>query len=431
MADLYVYHVGSNTSPYDTVVKAATSLATAVAARGSGEKILMDYRHRESLGSTTTYTPGTGSQTDPCVLRSVDTADSDAYRLPTDHQIYMDAAAGGADLKFDGYWLIEGCWFETNDNMEFGNTATGFRTYDCKFMHLTGSNSDEILTGARGMVNHYRAEFNFGRWTTGNRAQIMRLFGCTLISSGATPMINGSGLFCLEGGTFEFHGCDFSALDNSGGLFDVDSSNFALTIKMLQCKLPSSFVMLENSFENQFARIEGYGCDDSDIHADFVYELAGDVLQDSAVYADAGFNEVEDGRFAYAMTSSSDCKLGVDLTSPYFGSVYTGGTGSKTFTVGCVHDFSSLNQSDIGLLLYYLGTSGSSAWDVAFGIDVGGATTALASHSADWTGASGKTKVNLTATATVNQTGFYAAQVVLRKYESGKKFWFDPVITVS
>ena len=96
-----------------------------------------------------------------------------------------------------------------------------------------------------------------------------------------------------------------------------------------------------------------------------------------------------------------------------------------------MHDFTALTQADVGLLVYYLGTSGSAAWDVSLGIEIGGATTALASHSADWTGATGKTKVNLTATATVNQTGFYAAQVVLRKYESGKKFWFDPVITVS
>ena len=42
MADIYVYDAGSNTSPYDTAAKAATSLETAVSARGSGEKILMD-----------------------------------------------------------------------------------------------------------------------------------------------------------------------------------------------------------------------------------------------------------------------------------------------------------------------------------------------------------------------------------------------------
>ena len=429
MADLYVYDTGSNTSPYDTVVKAATSLATAVSARGSGEKILMDYRHRESLSSTTTYTPGTSSTTDPCVLRSVDTADSDAYRLPTDHQIYLDGAAAGNDLKFAGAWLIEGCWFETNDDLNFLSSMV--RSYQCSFKHKAGHNgTDQLTSNSESASIHIGSTFNFPKYRNDDRT-IQRYYGCTFEASGDTPAINSGGLIGLQGGSIELIGCDLSAVGNSNPLIDVDdSTNSYGHLKLIQCDLPASYTMLSGT-PNFGVRVEGYGCDDGEIHADFIYDLGGDVLQDSAVYADAGFNEVEDGRFAYAMTSNSGCKLGVDLTSLFFGSVYTGSTGSKTFTVGCVHDFTSLNQADVGLLLYYLGTSGSPAWDVAFGLDFGGATTALASHSADWTGAAGKTKVNLTATATVNQTGFYAAQVVLRKYESGKKFWFDPVLTVS
>ena len=194
MADLYVYDTGSNTAPYDTVAKAATSLATAVLARGSGEKILMDYRHRENLSATVTYTPGTSSSTDPCVLRSVDTADSDAYRLPTDHQIYMDAAASSQDLKIGGFWLIEGCWFETTDDMTLGQSEGGLWTYDCKFYHLAGQSADNMYHGQISSINHIRAEFNFPRFRDSIRGVSTRFFGCTF-SSGSSPSINGGGFF--------------------------------------------------------------------------------------------------------------------------------------------------------------------------------------------------------------------------------------------
>jgi hypothetical protein len=322
---------------------------------------------------------------------------------------------------------MEGCWFETNDDMDI-NTAD-IKAYECHFMHKTGHNaSDQFVSSSSSTLIAIGCTLNFPRFKPSNR-NIKRWIGCTFENSGDTPAINSAGLFEFKGGAVEFIGCDLSAVGNSQGLFDIDSDAFG-TIKLIQCDLPASYVMIDGSVTNG-CRIEGYGCDDSDIHADFVYEIGGDVLQDSAVYADAGFNDVIDGRFSNALTPSSDCDLYLDVRSLHFGSVYTGTTGSKTFTVGCLHDFTSLTQADVGLLVYYLGTSSSAAWDVALGIEIGGATTALASHSADWTGASGKTKVNLTATATVNQTGFYAAQVVLRKYESGKKFWFDPIITVS
>lgn len=45
MATIYVSHTGSNTSPYDTKAKAATSIVTAVAASLAGDTILIDHTH--------------------------------------------------------------------------------------------------------------------------------------------------------------------------------------------------------------------------------------------------------------------------------------------------------------------------------------------------------------------------------------------------
>ena len=190
MADIYVYHTGSNTAPYDTVVKAATSLETAVSARGSGEIILMDYRHREDLSGGVTYTPGTSSSTDACILRSVDTADSDAYRLPTDHQIYMDAASSTSDIQFSNgsHWLMEGCWFESNDDLDI-NTAD-IKAYDCRFMHPTGGNaSDQFLSGLYSTLIAINCTLNFPRYKGSNR-NVRRWIGCTFADSGDTPVIN-------------------------------------------------------------------------------------------------------------------------------------------------------------------------------------------------------------------------------------------------
>lgn len=46
MATIYCSHTGSNTAPYDTKAKAATTLAAAIAAMtAAGDVILVDHTH--------------------------------------------------------------------------------------------------------------------------------------------------------------------------------------------------------------------------------------------------------------------------------------------------------------------------------------------------------------------------------------------------
>jgi len=413
----------------DSVGEACESLLRAVNAWTAGDVILMEYRHRENLTSTRDYYLAGSSDANFALLRSVDTADSDAYRRPTDHQIYMDAAANTQDIRWKGVWVVEGCWLETIDDMSFSN-PTSMKFYDCDLKHpSSGNGKDAFSASTYGRSELINCRLNFPGYANNNRVS-RRWHGCTFENSGATPAINSSGMFSFIG-SIDLTGCDLSAVGNSNGIVQTNAATSGYgTMRFVQCSMPTSFIMLDSTLSSS-ARVEGHGCSVAGIHEDFVYVMGGDCLQDSGVYADAGFDEKIDGRFSVAMSPNSTCNHWTDIRSLRFGSVYLGGTGSKTFTVSCVHDFTALNQSDVGLFLYYLGTAGTPAWDLELGLEIGGPTTALAAHTTAWTGASGKTKVNLTATATVNQTGFYAAEVVLRKYESGKKFWFDPVLTVS
>ena len=70
MADLYVAASGSNTAPYDTWAKAATSLVTAVNAMAAGDRLYVEnlFQDAATVGQTFTFP---GGSTDPSYVYSV------------------------------------------------------------------------------------------------------------------------------------------------------------------------------------------------------------------------------------------------------------------------------------------------------------------------------------------------------------------------
>jgi hypothetical protein len=128
---------------------------------------------------------------------------------------------------------------------------------------------------------------------------------------------------------------------------------------------------------------------------------------------------------------SVDCSWGYPVRTPIIRSWV--GTGSKTFTVEYVENFTTaLTQSDISFRLTYLGTANSLATAYAEGGDPNPETgTAATSSTVSWTGAAGYTKGKMVETVTVNKAGIYAVQVYLAKYEAGKDMYVCPLVDVT
>jgi hypothetical protein len=106
-------------------------------------------------------------------------------------------------------------------------------------------------------------------------------------------------------------------------------------------------------------------------------------------------------------------------------------TGSKTFTAYGVHDMTTPTINEVLMFVFYQGTANSTRWHLASTQGDPDATTGLTSDTANWTGASGKTKFKLAKTVTVNTAGEWMVQFLVKKYEAGKAVWIDPLVEIT
>lgn len=126
MTDRYVKATGSNTSPYETWAKAATSLQTAIGAVAAGEKIYVDSAFSENLASDTTYNPASN------FIEVISTSDT-ATEPPTTYAAGATANgnANGVDLA-----VSRGGWFGYSFLTGSGGTASS--------VALTNSGGDVV-----------------------------------------------------------------------------------------------------------------------------------------------------------------------------------------------------------------------------------------------------------------------------------------------
>jgi len=151
MANIYVSSAGSNTAPYETWVKAATTLATGVGAATAADTIYVINTHTETLGADTTYTfPSTSGLRILCV--------TDAAEPPTTLASLLGVVAvitGGAghDINFTGKAYVHGIEFVTTTatlaSITFGSTNVPQALYfnACYFHNACTHASSSIFIG--------------------------------------------------------------------------------------------------------------------------------------------------------------------------------------------------------------------------------------------------------------------------------------------
>jgi hypothetical protein len=430
MADRYVKNTGSNTSPYDTWAKAATTLATAVTGSAAGDNIYVSSAHSASgLASQTLTFPGTASN--PLKVISV----NDSAAPPT------TTASGGAEaLTASANWLIGP--FGYVDGMAF---SAG-----------TGTNSTGSITLASGS-GAQASEFRGCTFTLNNTGSASRVFfqsanfsaasrvsatDCTFVlGNQATHGIGIGGRVTISGGSVsgptsyttgvfqtsasgrntyaEIDGMDLSGVGAESNL--VSSSTASMITRLSNCKLPSGWtgsLFSGTRFSGQ--RVSIYNCDNADTNYRlWIEDYAGSIRDETTIVRSGG---ASDGTtpIAWRMASNADANsLNVPLRADPI-VVWNETIGSPvTVTVEVLTDGVTLTDNDCWLNVDYLGTNGFPLGLTASNkvATILAAPTNHASSSATWTttGISSPVKQKLSVTFTPQEVGFLSIAVRLGK----------------
>lgn len=299
MATYFVASGGSNTAPYDTWAKAATSIATALAAATSnGDFVVIQYDAVPSgdkeLAADTTYTFAAN--------------------------IFFVSATNNSGSSWTATEMGTGNWIG-NSTTNRGVILAG-SDRQCWLYGLTirtaGSTDDNITVGSGNgqtllMHNCYLWSGNTSSSSTINLGNIngayVRLTNCTLRFGNVNQNIFTNGRFDMIGGsvssagsaptrlvdagygvssTLTFSGVDLSHV--TGTL--VDNLTGATDIIFERCKLGSGVVVLASQTSNPTlasAAVFVRDCSSGDTHGLFgFYNALGSVVSDTGIYFTAG-----------------------------------------------------------------------------------------------------------------------------------------------
>ncbi len=220
MAILFVDDGGSNTSPFDTWVKACTTGIQGAMADGAcvaGSTIYVGHNSVATYGGDATYT-NQGTFAEPVNVYSVTQGDETTYNIGA----IEDASGGIWDLNVDGFVNVYGVHFKTGDNFQSAGTADNkaWQFFDCH-IELTGISAVDTIAivSANGMVwRLINTNLTFGAITQG-----LQLFAAsTLEWFGGTLNTNINDLIEIHnntGGYVKIRGVDLSVMTGAGTKF--------------------------------------------------------------------------------------------------------------------------------------------------------------------------------------------------------------------
>jgi hypothetical protein len=338
VATYFVASGGSNTSPYETWAKAATSLATALAAAtADNDVVVIQYNAVPSgdaeLSVDTIYTfagnirlisasnDGTSAYT-PTVMGTANWIGNSTTNR------YVRFA--GADKRVLVYGITARTAGSTADQLFFGNTSSGAdQSYDnCYFWNgnTAASNSAfDVGAGGYGFYRFLNCTFRFGATTQYfTISSHCELIGCTISGSGSTPspMIS-TGSTAVKGKAL-FSGCDLSLITgtlvgNVEGtceyVFDRCKFGAAVTVMAAQTTNPTE----------DAAKVWVLDSNSGDTHISFgFYSALGSAVTNTAYYVTAG-----SAAQSWALVTTANATIGQPFRSPWI-HLYNTGTSAIT-----------------------------------------------------------------------------------------------------
>jgi len=393
--------------------------------------------------ATLTWIKGTGAATTtdkPVFIRT--NRSTNVYSPTTGSDTKnADCSTSGADISFDvsmslkGQYLVADDWFIASD---LEGVNTDFE--DCKIEIISGNNNLYLGTSANsGSFSKIKnTTFNFIN-ATGCVIYFgyAKLIGCTFLGHSLTAGLLHI-LFSTRSATPVIEDCDFSQLSSATTRPLIDLSfggDTAQEWHLINCNYASGQTIHDGAFVSDSQFVYLWSCDIAGkLYQTDKYCFRGDVNTDVSTYMSGGYED-QDGTTALSMemVPASNVKQGSPLISidiPF----YVSSTGSKTFTVNCLENYTSaITKRDAWVEILVLDNASEVNRGIYSDREIKETSyTNLATNSETWTESlTGERTVELTASATVNQAGMHVAKIYLEKYESGKQFFYDPDVIIT
>lgn len=439
MANYFVAASGSNTSPYDTWAKAATSLQTALtAASTAGDRVILQYDGVPSgdaeVSVLTTYT-FVNHVALICSTNS-GTATITPTQMGADYWV-GSSGSGSYGIQLAGAYriYIYGLTIRSNGSsvasIQIGATDGSHVCAESCYFWINGGGVTSLITLGAGLnsanayVNLKKCTFRFGHVShkIGIRS-FCEMESCIVSSSGVAI----SNLFWIGNGTSDAGGallvataCDFSFMAASNSLF-ASASTIASQAYLSNCLLPSSYVVLASQTPANKGSQTVFlnNCGSGDIHYNFEHHDAlGSTVIDTGIYANDGAQYDGTNYCSWKIVTTANCSYYTPYVSPWI-DCYHSGTSVIAPSLEIVRSGSATAYQDDEVWgeFSYQGTSGS-----PLGIIVND-RMALAGTAADqttgaldasgWTGESGTAwfgKLSPTASITPAEIGHLRARV--------------------
>lgn len=449
MATYFVASGGSNTSPYDTWAKAATSLATALAAATSnGDVVAIQYDGVPSTDNTlaadTTYTAAANI----AIISSTNSGTSTITPTAMGTANWIGNSTANRSVTFAGaytvfmYGLTLRTAGATSDNIIISNSdGASFYLDNCYLWSGNTATASRVTLGyasnaAQSYVNIKNSTLRFGSTSQTillSCAGVME--NCTISSDGSTV----STLFTLfsqdlGGGYFSASGCDFSHI--TGTLVGA-STQLAYRMLFDNCKLGVGVVPLASQTVTNLSSFEIwlFNCSSGDEHYNIGhYNALGSTICETGIYANDGASYDGTNRLSWKIVTTADCSYYSPYVSPWIDR-YHSDTSAITPYLECVRSGSSTayNNDELWSEWSYQGTSGYPiSTIVSDRMDLAGTPAAQTSSSktgSDWTGENATSwfgKLSPTASITPQEIGHLRARVCVGVASS--TVYVDPTI---
>ncbi len=301
MTTYFVSNAGSNTAPYDTEAKAATSLGTVIAVPVAATDVIkVSSTHTENAGASITYTLPTSPGLQ---VLSVTFNGSGTGGLASGGSI---TTGGNSGMTINGYGYFYGLSLTVGAggnsssaqiNLAQSNSASHWQRFDNCTFYLNTTSATPILS--LGRVT--------GGATDADSTIVMNDCVWRFAATGIKPTFK-LGYFNLRGLSFHASSSVITTLFTfvTGGIAIVDvtasdlsamtsaaivdiSSKGTNRIRLAQCKFPSGFALTTGSSPSPGStEVIMQDCDSGDNHYTFVKAgYGGTVTQQNSIYADA------------------------------------------------------------------------------------------------------------------------------------------------
>ena len=336
---------GSNTSPYDTWAKAATSLATIAAIDAAGDTVYVASTHSETLGTNPAYS-WAGTSAAPVLIICADktsgappTTGATGATIATSNGVALSLAAAGV-AYFYGFTFAVGSGGTSNANIN--PCSANPCVFDTCAFWLNNSGAGSVINlAANGILSTFsNCTLKFGQALQGLN---LGAFGASLTWAGGSVDPSGTAISKLfsavsAGANVRIANVDLSACATSLNLVSTSLTN--IVMDFVACKTPTSWTGALNSSTGGYGtRISAYQCGPTGAGATTaldVMDAYGEITSNTTVVMTGG---ASDGttQLSWQLATNSQTSLATPLKSEWR-AVWVDTTVSKTLTWNYVAD---------------------------------------------------------------------------------------------